>query len=198
MVNDAIKLEVDITDNEFDKIYPLAIQKKSRIHWTPVKVAKIVANLLVDKAGIKVLDVGSGVGKFCIVGATLTEGIFTGIEQRKYLVDISNSLFDNYGLENARAIHANVTSIDFGFYDAFYFYNPFMENLCKSRRIDDIVTLSENHYTEYIIYVHSQLLNLPNGTKIVTYCSNGIKIPNSYKKIASYENELLDLWVKKR
>ncbi len=195
MVISALKLNA-IKDEEFDEIYPPAVREKSKIHWTPIEVARTAARLLVDRPGVKVLDTGSGAGKFCIVGASVTKGIFTGVEQRKYLANLSNDIFHRYGLANASAIHANITSIDFKEYDAFYFYNPFMENIRRSDRIDSKVKLTIANYKAYIRYVRGQLGELPDGTKVVTYCSNGLKIPLGYCKIASYADGLLDLWIK--
>lgn len=196
MLIKALKLNVAIKDEEFDKIYPPSVRQKSKIHWTPVEVAKIAARLLVDRPGVKVLDAGSGAGKFCMVGAALTEGVFTGIEQREYLANLSNLLFRKYGLTNARVIYTNITSVDFKLYDAFYFFNPFMENIYQFLRIDDTVCLSHDSYKEYMLYVYKQLMELPDGTKVVTYCSNGLKIPLDYCKKASYANGLLDFWIK--
>lgn len=197
MVIEALKLNAPIKDEEFDEIYPMSVRKKSKVHWTPIRVASIAAQLLVDRPGVKVLDAGSGVGKFCFVGAVMTKGIFTGIEQRKDLTDLSNDLFEKYGLSNAFAIHSNITSVNFKHYDAFYFYNPFMENLCVSHRIDDAVKLSIDYYKQYIRYVRKQLHELPYGTRVVTYCSNGLKIPLGYCKVATYADGHLDLWIKR-
>lgn len=197
MVIKALKLNVKIKDEEFDEIYPASVRRKSKVHWTPVSVARIAAQLLVDRPGVKVLDSGSGVGKFCFVGAAVTRGVFTGVEQRKDLAELSNGLFEKYGLSNAYTIHSNITSINFKRYDAFYFYNPFMENLCKSHRIDDEVNLSIDYYKKYIGYVRRQLRDLPYGTRVVTYCSTGLKIPLGYCKVATYADGLLDLWIKR-
>ncbi|MEP4534627.1 MAG: methyltransferase domain-containing protein [Cyclobacteriaceae bacterium] len=196
MVINALKINVDITDRAFDKIYPFSVRQRSKVHWSPVQVAKKAASLLVDRPGTKVLDSGSGAGKFCLIGAVISDGLFIGVEQRKNLVDVSNSIFSQYGISNAQAIHANILSIDFREYDAFYFYNPFMENLCVDQRIDSTVSLSEKHYETYVRYVHNQLMGLPNGTKVVTYSSNGLKIPLCYRKKETYMDGLLELWVK--
>src|SRR5690606_5330162 len=100
----ALKQGLDISDEEFDQIYPLSIRQKSKTHWSPIKVAKTAARLLVDKPGINVLDAGSGAGKFCLIGAASTKGIFTGVEQRKQLADMSNNLFNEFGLTNAKVV----------------------------------------------------------------------------------------------
>ena len=45
------------------------------MHWTPVHVARRAAQFLVTGPETRVLDVGSGPGKFCLVGALATQGI---------------------------------------------------------------------------------------------------------------------------
>mgnify|MGYP000969840975 CR=1 FL=1 len=70
-------------DDRFDLAYPPEIRAKSKAHWTPVSIARRAAEFLVREPGTRVLDIGCGPGKFCIVGALGTEGRFTGIEQRQ-------------------------------------------------------------------------------------------------------------------
>src|SRR6185437_914320 len=61
-----------LTDSDFDAIYPAPVRRVSASFWTPVSVAVRAADLLVDDPSTRVLDIGSGVGKFCIVGAAFT------------------------------------------------------------------------------------------------------------------------------
>ena len=72
----------DLTDEEFDLIFPLEIRRKSATHFTPIKIAKAAAQFLATEPNIRILDVGSGAGKFCFVGALTTNAHFTGVEQR--------------------------------------------------------------------------------------------------------------------
>ena len=58
-----------IEDEKFDQIYPARIRKLSPLQWTPVRVAAEAAKLLVTVPGTRVLDIGCGPGKFCLVGA---------------------------------------------------------------------------------------------------------------------------------
>ena len=67
-----------VEDEKFDLIYPPQIRELSSLHWTPVAVAAEAAKLLVTAPGTRVLDIGCGPGKFCLVGASLTDGRFTG------------------------------------------------------------------------------------------------------------------------
>ena len=75
-----------IEDEKFDQIYPPRIRELSRLYWTPIRVAAEAAKLLVTTPGTRVLDVGCGPAKFCLVGASLTQGVFIGVEQREDLV----------------------------------------------------------------------------------------------------------------
>ena len=59
----------NLNDTNFDQMYPIRIQKLSKMHWTPIEIANKAAKFLAYRPGIKVLDIGSGVGKFCLVGA---------------------------------------------------------------------------------------------------------------------------------
>lgn len=152
MIFKYLKLNLNVEDYEFNAIYPEQIRKLAEKHWTPVEVAKIASKFLVDKAGAKVLDIGSGAGKFCLVGSSLTKGDFSGVEQREYLCKLSNSLSQHYRLPNVKFIHSNITSINFKEYDAFYFYNSFFENIDNYGEaiIDNTVELSPRLYHMYL------------------------------------------------
>src|SRR6478735_8445679 len=92
------------TDEEFNAIYPRHIRKLAKKHWTPIAVARTAALFLAKKRGAKILDIGSGAGKFCMVGAAVTRAHFTGVEQRSELFEISQQLSASYRLKNTRYI----------------------------------------------------------------------------------------------
>ena len=75
-----------VSDEEFDLIYSDFARQLSSCQWTPVAVAFAAARLLVRDRVCKVLDVGSGVGKFCQIAASVAPGTFVGVEQRARLV----------------------------------------------------------------------------------------------------------------
>src|SRR5262245_8599134 len=108
-----------IEDEKFDQIYPARIRKLSPFQWTPVRVAAEAAKLLVTQPGTRVLDVGCGPGKFCLVGAALTNGHFTGIEQRADLATVARKAAARLRADNVGIIHGNVTEIVFDGYAAF-------------------------------------------------------------------------------
>ncbi|MDD5200599.1 MAG: class I SAM-dependent methyltransferase [Terrimicrobiaceae bacterium] len=187
-----------LRDDHFDLIFPPEIRALSHRHWTPVSVACRAAEFLVSRPGTRVLDIGCGPGKFCIVGALTTPGHFTGVEQRGRLGSIARSMIEEAGIPNARIIHANVTEIDFSGYDAFYLFNPFAENLLEADRIDGTVDLSQSLYQKYAEHVAAQLASAPLGTRVATYWGPFDEIPVGYECLDTSLADTLKFWEKTR
>src|SRR5690606_25393634 len=79
------------SDSRFHLLYPEAVRELALRHWTPLEVAKKSAGFLCMEKGSKILDIGSGSGKFCLIAASFHPDChFTGVEQRKDLIDVSN------------------------------------------------------------------------------------------------------------
>lgn len=191
-----LKMNIAVSDDDFNDIYPASIQQLAKRHWTPVEVAKAAADFLVQSPRMRVLDIGSGAGKFCLVGATCTEGEFTGVEQRKALTDLSATLAAKNNVHNAHFIHANITEVDFKAYDAFYFYNSFQENIESDARIDDTVETNMKYYGYYSDYVNAELAHKPIGTRLVTYWSSLSEVPSNYQLLYTAFNDRLKFWEK--
>lgn len=196
MIFEYLKLNINLSDDEFNAIYPEWIRNLARRHWTPLSVIKQTVNYLVPTPGTRVLDIGSGPGKFCMVGATCSKGYFTGVEQRKNLVDVSNKLSRSYRIKNVDFIHSNITSIKFSDFDAFYFFNPFQENIDQSAKIDSSVDVSKELYEKYNEYICGQFAIAPVGTRIVTYWSSMKEIPTNYQLKHSFFGGMLKYWEK--
>lgn len=196
MLFKAIKANKDIKDEEFDHIYPKALQKISDTHFTPIRVSKFAAKALAERPNIKILDIGSGVGKFCTIGSVCSEGYFVGVEQRTGLCDIAKGVCRRYNLTNVEIINANILDVTFTDFDAFYFFNPFQENLSINEKIDNEVKLQRELFYLYSLFVKEQLDTMPVGTKIVTYYSFHKEIPKSYSLKLSAFKEKLKVWEK--
>lgn len=56
------------TDRAFDRLLPEHLRRLSHEHWTPVDVAIRATALLCPASGTRILDIGSGVGKPCVIG----------------------------------------------------------------------------------------------------------------------------------
>jgi SAM-dependent methyltransferase len=189
---------VSVEDEKFDQIYSQKIRRLSSLHWTPVRIAAAAAELLVTKPGLRVLDLGCGPGKFCLVAASLTDGHFTGVEQREDLVRAAVEAAEQLKLDNVEFVHRNVVDVAFGDYDAFYVFNPFEENMFQGYKIDTAVPLSPALFKKYTTHVANQLGERPLGTPVVTYMGYADEIPGCYTCERTLFGDDLKLWVKTR
>lgn len=196
MVFKLLRSDADVDDQAFNGLYPPSIRELADRHWTPVDVAKMASKYLVESSDDKVLDIGAGAGKFCLVGASCTKGMFYGVEQRASLVQISNNLAQKHNIENVEFIHANIDQICFSDYNAFYFYNSFYENLDTLFPIDNIVLPDKERYYAYTNYLRNQLRKMPVGTRVVTYWSGWDEIPTSFDLEFTAYGGFLNFWRK--
>ncbi len=187
-----------VSDLRFDEFYPLEIRKLSQTHWTPVAVALRATELMATNRKTRVLDVGSGCGKFCTVAALSGHGQFFGVEQRPHLVDIARKVAQELGATQASFIQGNMVDQDWSFYDAIYLFNPFYENVMESIRIDDTVSHSEENYRSYIRTVQTKLQDAQAGTKLLTYHGFGGEMPLGYLRVRKEPigTSYLEVWVK--
>lgn len=196
MIFKHLRSGIEVSDSDFDAIYTERIRKASEIHFTSVEVAKIAAQFLAEKPGSRVLDIGSGAGKFCMIGAACTNGHFTGIEHRKRLYRLSERLSKRFDLGNVSYIYSNITEIGFKDFDAIYYFNAFYENIAQSDPIDRSVKLDRPLYDKYILHVKEQLEKMPAGTRLATYFSYLDEVPDSYEIQLSVFDGKLKLWEK--
>ncbi|UPK71196.1 class I SAM-dependent methyltransferase [Chitinophaga filiformis] len=187
-----------VSDAAFDWLYPQRIQKLSMQHWTPMEVAKRSAGFLATGDGKRILDIGSGVGKFCLIGGYhFPEATFYGIEQRKELYHYARAAKELTEAKNVEFIHGNFTQIDFEDFDHFYFYNAFFENLVEDGQIDQQIEYSSSLYNYYARYMYKGLDSKPSGTRLVTFHSLEDEIPPSYQLVDATVDFLLKMWVKR-
>ena len=184
------------SDAAFDWMYPEHFQLLSLKHWTPLVVARKAAAFLAEP-GARVLDIGSGVGKFCLAAAhEFPETFFYGVEQRQELIYHAESAKGYAQLSNANFIYSNITQVNFKEFDHFYFYNSFYENIGPGNRIDDSIELSESLYIYYTQYLFRALDEKPSGTRLVTFHISGEEVPSSYKLADVSYDTLLKMWIK--
>ena len=194
--NDTLSPSLFRKDTVFDELYPEHIQALSAMHWTTVDIArKAGAFLAVPNA--RVLDIGSGVGKFCLVaGFWHPETAFYGIEQRKELYTFAEIAKEEIDLSNVHFMHGNLTDLDFSGYDHFYFYNSFYENIEPDSRIDHSVKISFELYHRYSRFVYEMLDGKPPETRLVTFHATESQVPPSYKQVNNSYSRALKMWIK--
>jgi len=188
-----------LSDAAFDSLYSLRAQQLSSMHWTPIEIAKkAAAHLTGGQTGKNILDIGSGVGKFCIVAAHIfPDHIFHGVEQRKALIDEAIIAQNATNITNVKFIHANFNELDMDDFDHIYFYNSFSENLFHYKPIDNLIVCSEDIYKEYLNRFYEMLQDKPSGTRVATFHCNNEYVPPSYKRVQHVTGEALKLWIKK-
>lgn len=181
----------------FNTLYPLPVRAVAEKHWTPLAVAEKAAAFLAVSVDEKVLDIGSGSGKFCLTAAHQhPQTDFYGVEQRSDLVALCNDLKEKLRLKNVSFICDNIINVDFKDYDHFYFYNSFYENIEGTQKIDYNVAYSERLYDAYNRYLYKQLNKKPSGTRLVTYHSFGSEIPKGYEVVQTAYEDYLKFWIK--
>lgn len=190
-------LNIPTTDAQIDVLFPKQYAKLSATHWTPYPVAQQVSKWLCARESQKILDIGSGLGKFCIAGALQFPTCeFHGVEQREKLVGIATKIAFQLGLKNSYFIADNFINIDFHQFNSFYLYNPFWENISKENSIDQKLPLSDNLYLEYTQALAKKLKQLQLETQIVTYLMRQDDIPMQYQIQETAFNGDLILWKK--
>lgn len=184
-------------DDNFNELYLPGIKRLAKQHWTPLHVTRLAVNFLAGK-DLKILDIGSGVGKFCLAAACYAPDTrFYGIEQRDYLIEHARDAQKKLRVKNVSFIHGSFTKLDLREYDHFYFFNSFYENINDLDRIDEDIEYSESLFDYYVGYLYSELQQMPSGTKIATYHSFHGEIPPSYEIVESHVNGDLNFWIKR-
>jgi SAM-dependent methyltransferase len=185
------------SDERFNELYPPAISTLASRHWSPLSVARRAAAFLDTHKGARILDIGSGAGKFCIAAAHFAPGTMVyGVEQRRRLLHQAEKVKEALEVPNAHFLHGNFTQVDFNDYDHFYFYNAFYENLDGIEKIDDAIAYSNELFHYYNRCLYRLLDQRPSGTRLVTYHSAGEEVPPDYHVLDSQDHQLLKCWIK--
>jgi len=186
----------ELNTKKFDELLRSDFQQLSATFWSPEEVIKIAVEWMELDASSKVLDIGSGVGKFCIEGARINEAQFTGVEIRPELVDEADRVVQELGLKNVQFICSDIKDIDFSEFSSFFYYNSFCEHLSINEVIDDSLDFSRENHREYEDLVFEQMNKMPKTTKIVCYNSREFILPNTYRLVRMNKEGDLALWIK--
>jgi len=187
-----------VSDTAFDKLFDTETRRQARIHWTPVAVALTAARFLSEAAlpgaRARILDLGSNVGKFCLVGALSTPASFEGLELRRDLVTLARETARTHNIERVRFRLGDALEFDWSGYDGVYLYNPFYESLDLSIRIDSRVDLSRARYERSVEATRERLGELRLGARVALYYGFGGEMPEGFRKIDESDDPHLELW----
>jgi SAM-dependent methyltransferase len=187
-------------DDVFDRHLPLEMRVVSSRFWTPLRVAVAVGRWLGNVGARSVVDIGSGPGKFCIAASLVTDCVYFGIEHRTKLVEAAQDLAQRFNVEARVAfIEGSFGDVAISNADAFYFFNPFGENLywCDER-LDDTVPIGPNRYRHDVALARRFLTALRVGTHVVTYNGFGGRVPDSFVEVRGDDSlpNTLRMWRK--
>lgn len=185
------------SDEQFNQLYPAHIRSLASKHWTPIDVAVKAARFLAAEKKQRILDIGSGVGKFCLAAAYfMPDAVYTGVEQRPQLTEFSDNANAVLKLPNVHFLNDNFTKIDFSNFDHFYFYNSFYENFSFTTKIDNNVNHSSELYHSYAFSLRKLLAKKPAGTRLATFHSLEDEIPDDFLVAGTDEENTLKFWIK--
>jgi hypothetical protein len=191
-------LPMSTTDRAFDELVPAELRHLSHVHWTPVDIAIRAARLLAPSRGTRVLDVGSGVGKLCAVGALSSAAMWCGVEMHAPLVMAARRLTRALGISHRTMfLHADALSIEWTEFEAVYLYNPFEIPVVAL----GVPVQPPIDYRIQVARVQQRLAALGGGTRVVTLHGFGGVMPASYELV--YHERLsvigldLVLWVQR-
>ena len=185
------------SDEQFDGLYPDSSTSLLKRHWTPLQVASKAAQFLAAEKNVSILDIGSGVGKFCIAAAHfMPDAFYTGIEQRENLVEQANEAKKNLRSKNVDFIHGNFTKLNFKKFDHFYFFNSFYENFSFTENMDTEIEYSKELYEQYNYSLRMKLEQKPSGTRLATFHSTEDEIPEDFLVVGSEMDNTLKFWMK--
>jgi len=197
----ALRALVPVTDEDFDRVYADKVRRMSKVHWTPVSVALRAAELLAPEPGMRILDVGSGVGKLCCIGALATRSSWHGVERDALLVAAARETAISLAVnDRTRFIVGDMMKVDWTTFNAIYFYNPFEAALFAPglvhRPTDNTGRWTEFH--DEVSRAEDRLSEMPPGSRVVTYHGFGGQMPSSYQRASSEQigSDQLDLWIK--
>jgi hypothetical protein len=171
----------------FDRFLPRDYRLASRQFWSPLEVVARAARWL-DELGIEtVVDVGSGVGKFCIAGALAGRSTFIGIEQRGELVRVARGVAGIFGLgARVRFIEGTFGEVTVPTAHCYYFFNPFGESLFDvDERLDGTTEVSHARSLQDIHFAERLLEAAPLDTYVMTYNGFGGSLSDTYELLRS-------------
>lgn len=187
-----------VADETFDDVYPAPVRAASFMHWTPVRVAARVLELLALRKGERLLDVGAGVGKFCIVAAAMTPAHVRGIERRSELAAVAREAAKRMKVD-VEITEGNFTEADADSCDAAYMFNPFVESLRlpgvpMPLRGDDFRSIAEDVSRAELFFARAR-----TGMRIATFCGFGGEVPSTYVRRVreAWEGSWLEVWEKR-
>lgn len=179
---DAIRRGLRVTDAQFDGLFPPEVRALSDIHWTPVAVVRAALQLLGLVEGDRVLDVGSGPGKVCLLGAVASPAEFIGVEHREDLVEAARRAAGRLSARRADFICADAFEVDWSGFQVVYLFNPFAGLAALGS--ETLAEADRARFTRSLELATRALSCMPRGARVVLYHGLGAPLPEGYVRRA--------------
>ncbi len=188
-----------VRDEAFDQIYPIAVRRVSSLHWSPMRACVRALKLLAPTRETRLLDVGAGAGKFCIVAAAMGCAHVCGVERNPYLAQVARAAAIRIGV-TVDIIDGTLEDEEPSSFDALYFFNPFAEapylpglEMGASRE----ERAARAHRDVSAAEAFLERANV--GTRVVTFFGFGGTMPRSFERVVreACAGGVLELWEKR-
>lgn len=172
-------------DPLFDRFLPPRLRMASGVFWTPLVVAARTAAWFAETGVSTVVDIGSGVGKFCVAAALAGTCRYLGLEHRPRLVAAAGRLAREFRVDDrVEFVAGELELATVPVADAYYLYNPFGENrFGPDGHLDHDVELGEARFRRDVETVEQLLRQARAGTYVVTYNGFGGRMPEGYDQV---------------
>lgn len=160
-----------MTDAFWDSFLPKNFQTLSPFQWTPISVVERTWEYLQTDMPESIVDLGSGVGKFCIYLSLLSKAAIriAGVEDRKDLVLVSESLKEHWNTPKVEFQNINfLKQFPYG-HSHYYCFNPLYETMKGIHSIDTQKEKSANQFLKDLQTLKQNLLLLKPKTKLITF-----------------------------
>lgn len=180
-----------MTDLVWDSFLPEKFRTVSPYQWTPISVIVTSWEYLQEEKVTSIVDLGSGVGKFCLNLGKLSKDRFPilGMEDRIELYQIAESLKDKWKTREVKFEHRNFLE-EFPYeYSHYYCFNPLYETMKASHSIDGTKDKSALLFIHNLQTLKNHFLNCKIGTKLITYHGFGGSVLPGFKVLLKKELE---------
>ena len=172
------------SDELLDSLLPEELRIHADQHFAGAYAIQLASEFLVkNQSSPHILDIGSGTGKFCLLGALLQKTAqFNGVEYRASFVQIAKDIAVQFDTPNVHFECQNILSHSFENYDGFFMFNPFLEHRNTNARMNDFDD-EPNQAADYLAHVHKELAQRPTGTRLACLYVNEAHIPENFKLV---------------
>lgn len=202
LIAEALRAGLRVDDRDFDQLLPTELRAVSSQYWTRLSVAAHAAEWFEALGVQRVVDIGSGAGKFCVAAALAGTASYVGLEHRLALVIAARALAETLAVEDkVEFVHGTLGHLAELRADAYYLFNPFGENWYSvEEQLDAEVELGPERHARDVAAVERMLREAPLGTCVLTYNGFGGDVPASYDELRIDETRSspLRLWQRTR